>query len=77
MAVWHAGNTISNIISGFLAAGILYEMGDVAGVHSWQWFFIVSFTDSTDRRQSLANNVIVDRRRSQHSGRCRCLLPSS
>jgi hypothetical protein len=23
MAIWHAGNIISNVISGFLAAGIL------------------------------------------------------
>lgn len=42
MAVWHAGNTISNIISGFLAAGILHGLGDAAGIQSWQWFFIVS-----------------------------------
>ncbi|KAK4498337.1 hypothetical protein PRZ48_010995 [Zasmidium cellare] len=30
MAIWHAGNTISNIISGFLAAGILHNMGGMA-----------------------------------------------
>ncbi|KAK5102642.1 hypothetical protein LTS08_003442 [Lithohypha guttulata] len=41
MAVWHAGNTISNIISGFLAAGILEHMDDVAGLHAWQWFFLI------------------------------------
>ncbi|KAL6868743.1 hypothetical protein ACO1O0_000060 [Amphichorda felina] len=41
MAVWHAGNTISNIISGFLAAGILENMDGVAGLHAWQWFFII------------------------------------
>ncbi|KAI6356167.1 hypothetical protein MCOR25_007935 [Pyricularia grisea] len=41
MAVWHAGNTISNIISGFLAAGILTTMSGVAGLHSWQWFFLI------------------------------------
>ncbi|RTE77210.1 hypothetical protein BHE90_008331 [Fusarium euwallaceae] len=28
MAIWHAGNTISNIISGFLAAGILENMDE-------------------------------------------------
>lgn len=33
MAVWHAGNTISNIISGFLAAGILHHMGGLAGLY--------------------------------------------
>lgn len=41
MAVWHAGNAISNIVSGFLAAGILHTMGGIAGLHSWQWFFII------------------------------------
>jgi MFS family permease len=41
MAIWHAGNTISNIISGFLAAGILHQMGGIAGMYSWQWFFII------------------------------------
>lgn len=41
MAVWHAGNTISNIISGFLAAGILYNMDGIASMHSWQWFFLI------------------------------------
>lgn len=40
-AVWHAGNTISNIVSGFLAAGILHTMHDVAGLASWQWFFLI------------------------------------
>ncbi|KAL4867581.1 hypothetical protein BDV12DRAFT_209833 [Aspergillus spectabilis] len=41
MAIWHAGNTISNIISGFLAAGILENMDGVAGLHAWQWFFLI------------------------------------
>lgn len=41
MAIWHAGNTISNIISGFLAAGILTTMDNVHGLHAWQWFFII------------------------------------
>lgn len=41
MAIWHAGNTISNIISGFLAAGVLTTMGGVAGLYSWQWFFLI------------------------------------
>jgi hypothetical protein len=35
MAVWHAGNTISNIISGFLAAGILEHMGGIAGLYRY------------------------------------------
>lgn len=41
MAIWHAGNTISNIISGFLAAGILEHMDNVANMHAWQWFFLI------------------------------------
>ncbi|KAI6886532.1 major facilitator superfamily transporter [Hortaea werneckii] len=41
MAVWHAGNTISNIVSGFLAAGILTTMDNIGGLHSWQWFFLI------------------------------------
>ncbi|SPO07461.1 probable permeases of the major facilitator superfamily [Cephalotrichum gorgonifer] len=41
MAIWHAGNTISNIISGFLAAGILTTMDGTLGLHAWKWFFII------------------------------------
>lgn len=41
MAIWHAGNTISNILSGFLAAAILENMEDVLQLHAWQWFFII------------------------------------
>lgn len=41
MAIWHAGNTISNVISGFLAAGILYNMDGILQLHSWQWFFLI------------------------------------
>lgn len=41
MAIWHAGNTVSNIISGFLAAGVLEHMDETAGLHSWQWFFLI------------------------------------
>lgn len=41
MAIWHAGNTISNIISGFLAAGILENMDGTANLHAWQWFFLI------------------------------------
>lgn len=41
MAIWHAGNTMSNIISGFLAAGILTQMKGTLGLRSWQWFFII------------------------------------
>lgn len=41
MAIWHAGNTMSNILSGFLAAGILTNMDNILGLHAWQWFFII------------------------------------
>lgn len=41
MAIWHAGNTIANVLSGFLAAGILENMGGIAGLRSWQWFFLL------------------------------------
>ncbi|KAJ4381471.1 hypothetical protein N0V86_002830 [Didymella sp. IMI 355093] len=41
MAIWHAGNTVSNILSGFLAAGILTNMDEVLDIHAWQWFFII------------------------------------
>ena len=41
MGIWHAGNIISNVISGILAAGILTNMDNVAGLHAWQWFFFI------------------------------------
>lgn len=41
MAVWHAGNIISNVCSGLLAAGILTNMDGIGGIHSWKWFFIL------------------------------------
>lgn len=41
MGIWHAGNIISNVISGILAAGILTNMDNVASLHAWQWFFLI------------------------------------
>ncbi|KAI1869712.1 uncharacterized protein JN550_005693 [Neoarthrinium moseri] len=41
MSIWHAGNIISNVISGLLAAGILTRMKNVAGLTSWQWFILI------------------------------------
>ncbi|KAF0328556.1 vitamin H transporter [Colletotrichum asianum] len=41
MGIWHAGNTISQAISGLLAAGILQNMDDVAGMSAWQWFLLL------------------------------------
>lgn len=44
MAIWHAGNIVSNIFSGLLAAGILENMDGIAGLHAWQWFVIIEGT---------------------------------
>ncbi|USP82062.1 vitamin H transporter [Curvularia clavata] len=41
MGIWHAGNIISNVFSGLLAAGILTNMDDVASLHAWQWFLLL------------------------------------
>ncbi|KAF5681228.1 tartrate transporter [Fusarium heterosporum] len=41
MGIWHAGNTISQAISGLLAAGILTNMDDVANLRAWQWFLLL------------------------------------
>ena len=41
MAIWHAGNIVSNIISGLLAAAVLVNMDGTAGLASWKWFFIL------------------------------------
>ncbi|KAH0336016.1 major facilitator superfamily transporter, partial [Aureobasidium melanogenum] len=41
MGIWHAGNIISNVISGLLAAAILTNMDGIADLHAWQWFIIL------------------------------------
>ena len=41
MGIWHAGNTISQAISGLLAAGILTNMDYLAGLRAWQWFLLL------------------------------------
>ncbi|KAG9856100.1 major facilitator superfamily transporter, partial [Aureobasidium melanogenum] len=41
MGIWHAGNIISNVISGLLAAAILTNMDGIAKLHAWQWFIIL------------------------------------
>jgi MFS family permease len=41
MGIWHAGNIISNVISGLLSAAILQNMQNLAGLHSWQWFLLL------------------------------------
>ncbi|KAL2110286.1 hypothetical protein VUR80DRAFT_1396 [Thermomyces stellatus] len=41
MGIWHAGNTVSQAISGLLAAGILTNMDYVADLRAWQWFMLL------------------------------------
>lgn len=41
MAVWHAGNIISNVFSGLIAAGVLTNMDGIRGLHAWQWFILL------------------------------------
>jgi MFS family permease len=41
MGIWHAGNIISNVISGLLAAAILTNMDGIASLHAWQWVIIL------------------------------------
>jgi MFS family permease len=41
MGIWHAGNIVSNIISGLLAAGILTNMDGVADLAAWKWFVLI------------------------------------
>jgi MFS family permease len=41
MGIWHAGNIISNVISGLLAAAILTNMDGIANLHAWQWFVLL------------------------------------
>lgn len=42
MAIWHAGNIVSNVISGLLAAAVLTNMKGIAGLTSWQVVLILS-----------------------------------
>lgn len=41
MAIWHAGNIISNAFSGLLAAGVLTNMDGIADLSAWQWFLLL------------------------------------
>lgn len=41
MGIWHAGNIISNVFSGLLAAGILTNMDGIAKLTAWQWFLLL------------------------------------
>lgn len=41
MGIWHAGNIVSNVFSGLLAAAVLTNMDGIQGLHAWQWFFLL------------------------------------
>ncbi|GKZ93373.1 hypothetical protein AnigIFM59636_006444 [Aspergillus niger] len=41
MGIWHAGNIISNVFSGLLAAAILTNMDGIAHLRAWQWFILL------------------------------------
>ncbi|KAK8080321.1 hypothetical protein PG997_008139 [Apiospora hydei] len=41
MSIWHAGNVVSNIISGLLAAAVLQNMDGIRGLASWRWFVLI------------------------------------
>ncbi|KAL4738808.1 major facilitator superfamily domain-containing protein [Aspergillus similis] len=41
MGIWHAGNIISNVFSGLLAAAILTNMDGIARLRAWQWFILL------------------------------------
>jgi MFS family permease len=53
MAIWHAGNIASNIFSGLLAAGVLTNMDNVAGLHAWQWFVLLEGRNNLDIHRSV------------------------
>lgn len=56
MSIWHAGNIVSNIFSGLLAAGILTNMDGIAGLHAWQWFVLLEGTSYCSMSQSKTNH---------------------
>ncbi|RJE20368.1 Major Facilitator Superfamily [Aspergillus sclerotialis] len=41
MGIWHAGNIISNVFSGLLAAALLTNMDGIADLRAWQWFILL------------------------------------
>ncbi|KAK1621733.1 major facilitator superfamily domain-containing protein [Colletotrichum phormii] len=41
MGTWHAGNTISQAVSGLLAAKVLRNMNGIAGLSPCQWFLLL------------------------------------
>jgi MFS family permease len=41
ISVLYTGNILATAFAGLIAAGIFYGLGDVAGLHGWQWLFIL------------------------------------
>lgn len=76
MGIWHAGNIISNVFSGLLAAAILTNMDNIAGLHAWQWFVLIEGRCSRSMLRLRSNADTIDRHDKHH---CRSLwfLPSS
>ena len=74
MAIWHAGNVISNVISGLLAAAILTNMQHIGGLSAWQVRTTNISPLDASCRLTLAVVVRIDRRHHQHHrGRVRFL----
>lgn len=58
MSIWHAGNIISNVISGLLAAAILTNMDNVAGLAAWQVSISRSCMGNTESVLTLTDTVV-------------------
>ncbi len=41
ISVLYTGNILATAFAGLIAAGIFEGLGDVAGLHGWQWLFIL------------------------------------
>lgn len=55
MAIWHAGNIGSSMVSGLLAAGIQLGMEGTAGMRGWQWFLLLEGMLTPDLCDFLSN----------------------
>lgn len=63
MGIWHAGNTISQAISGLLAAGILTNMDGVANLPAWKWFLLLEGESCSQAvAQEPSNEINLDTR---------------
>jgi len=74
MGIWHAGNIISNVISGLLAAAILTNMDGIAKLHAWQWFVLLE--GEVNFVQIMSKFIICRRYRQHHGGYLRVLVNS-